>query len=90
MKSRLDLLLLAALAPGPRSAYGVVEELRRRRDATPESLIHPALRRLEGAGLVTSRRGRRRTYRLTMHGRARLGSERREWFLLARAVVKAV
>jgi PadR family transcriptional regulator, regulatory protein PadR len=84
--TRLDLLLLAALARGPKHGYGVLQELRRRHDETPESLIHPALRRLERAGLVTSRRGRERVYRLSPHGRRRLEGERRLWFGLARAV----
>jgi DNA-binding PadR family transcriptional regulator len=34
-------------------------------------------------------RGRRRLYEATQAGRARLASERREWLLLARAVVRA-
>jgi DNA-binding PadR family transcriptional regulator len=86
VETRLDLLLLAVLARGPRHGYGVLEELRRRDDSTPESLVHPALQRLERAGLVTSRRGRERVYRLAPRGRGRLERERRMWLGLARAL----
>jgi DNA-binding PadR family transcriptional regulator len=92
--TQLELLVLAVVAPGPRSGYGVARETAARagrRSGELEGHVHDVLHRLERCGLVRSRRaaGRRRRYEATRKGRARLASERREWLLLARALLSA-
>jgi transcriptional regulator len=57
-----------------------------------EGALYPALRRLEGDGLVTSgwgvseRRRRARFYRITAKGKRRLAKERTNWLEYVRAV----
>ncbi len=94
VRGRLDLLVLAVLSAGPAHGYRVIEELRRRSGGTfdlPEGTVYPALHRLEGSGLLSSRwttgsARKRRIYRLTRRGRSALERERSEWLLLARAM----
>jgi PadR family transcriptional regulator PadR len=96
-QTQLELLVLAVLAPGPRSGYRVAREAAARARLAPgqlEGRVHETLHRLERAGLARSRRtagarGRRRLFEATQAGRALLASERREWLLLARAVARA-
>jgi DNA-binding PadR family transcriptional regulator len=94
LKGHLDLLLLAAIARRPLHGYGVVEAIR---DASSgeldlaEGTVYPALYRLERAELLASKwttvgGRRRRVYRLTRRGRARLARERREWRAFAGAM----
>jgi PadR family transcriptional regulator, regulatory protein PadR len=94
LKGHLDFLLLAAIGREPLHGYAIVEAIR---DASggefdlAEGTVYPALYRLEGAGLLAStwkRVGgrRRRIYRLTRRGRARLERERKEWKAFAGAV----
>lgn len=94
LKGHLDTLLLASLADGPRHGYAVREALRTGSGAQfdlPTGTIYPALRRLEGAGLVRgtwSEAGgrRRRSYELTPAGRQRLSHDRAAWRDFAAAV----
>ena len=88
LTGHLDLIVLAALAPGPAHGYAVIEEIpRRSRDAfdLPEGTIYPALHRLEAAGLLTGRwltaesGGRRRVYTLTRRGERALAERRAVW-----------
>ena len=87
LKGHLDVLLLAALADGPRHGYAVKEALREGSDGRfdlPTGTVYPALHRLERAGLIpstwTSAGGRRRrTYALTRPGRHALERERTDW-----------
>jgi PadR family transcriptional regulator PadR len=87
LKGHLDLVLLAVLADGPAHGYALVEELRLRSDGSfdlAEGTVYPALYRLESAGLLASKwtiasGRRRRTYRLTRRGAAKLAKERGEW-----------
>jgi PadR family transcriptional regulator PadR len=96
--TQLELLVLAVVAPGPRSGYGVARQTAARSGCEPgelEARVHDTLHRLERCGLVRSRRaagarGPRRLYEVTRAGRARLASERRVWLLLARAFARAV
>jgi PadR family transcriptional regulator, regulatory protein PadR len=94
LKGHLDVLLLAALADGPRHGYAVKEALRLGsggRFDLPTGTVYPALHRLEAAGLiagswsVTDGR-RRRTYRLTTAGRRRLAADRANWREFATAI----
>src|SRR4051794_41715560 len=58
LKGHLDMIVLAALAPGPAHGYAVIEEIRRKSGRAfdlPEGTIYPALHRLEQAGLLSSR-----------------------------------
>jgi PadR family transcriptional regulator, regulatory protein PadR len=90
----MDFLLLAAIARQPLHGYGVVEAIREVSDGEldlAEGTVYPALYRLEGAGLLASAwttvgGRRRRVYRLTKRGRARLERERKEWKTFAGAV----
>src|SRR5689334_2078185 len=94
LRGHLELLLLAALARANLHGYALIEWLRTRSDGAldlGEGSVYPALRRLEAAGFVTSawltESGRRkRIYRLTKRGEARLRSEREGWDDLVRTV----
>lgn len=75
--------------------YQLVKEMETRSSGYfrfKEGTLYPALHRLERDGLIagyweTSPAGqRRRYYRMTPAGRARLDSMLREWHLFARAV----
>ena len=87
LKGHLDVLLLAALEDGPRHGYAVIEALRQAtggRLDLPTGTIYPALRRLEGAGLIAGSWAvvggrRRRSYRLTPAGRRALTGKRADW-----------
>jgi len=88
LKGHLDMIVLAALAPGPAHGYAVIEEIRRKSGRAfdlPEGTIYPALHRLEQAGLLTSRwvtaqsGRRRRVYSLTRQGERALAQRRAIW-----------
>ena len=87
LKGHLDALLLAALEPGPRHGYAIMETLRTSsggRIDLPTGTLYPALHRLERAGLIASSWSvvggrRRRTYKLTPAGRQTLRAERTAW-----------
>ena len=94
LKGHLDGMLLAALEPGPRHGYGIMEALRAGSGGQfdlPTGTVYPALHRLERAGLVAgtwSRAGgrRRRVYELTPAGRRMLDAERGTWRQFSAAV----
>jgi PadR family transcriptional regulator, regulatory protein PadR len=94
LRGHLELLLLAALARAEQHGYALIEWLRNQSAGAldlGEGSVYPALRRLEAAGFVTSSwrtdGGRRkRVYRLTKRGEARLRSEREGWNDLVRTV----
>jgi DNA-binding PadR family transcriptional regulator len=87
LKGHLDGMLLAALEPGPRHGYAIMEVLRAGSGGQfdlPTGTVYPALHRLERAGLVQaawSEAGgrRRRVYQLTPAGRRALDTERGTW-----------
>ena len=88
LKGHLDMIVLAALAPGPAHGYAVIEEIRRKSGRAfdlPEGTIYPALHRLEQAGLLSSRwvtaesGRRRRVYALTRQGGRALAERRAVW-----------
>jgi DNA-binding PadR family transcriptional regulator len=85
METRLELSLLAVLAPGPRPARTVLDELRRRGVGASPAAVFDTLRGLERRGLVA-----RGPWRLTPAGRARLARERGAWLGLARTVAAAL
>jgi PadR family transcriptional regulator PadR len=94
LKGHLDGMLLAALEPGPRHGYAIMEVLRAGSGGQfdlPTGTIYPALRRLERAGLVVgtwSEAGgrRRRVYELTPAGHHTLDAERGTWRQFSAAV----
>src|SRR4051812_30236592 len=94
LKGHLDVLLLAALADGPRHGYAVKEALREGsggRFDLPTGTVYPALRRLADAGLISGSWSvvdgrRRRSYRLTAAGRRRLATDRANWRSFAAAI----
>jgi PadR family transcriptional regulator, regulatory protein PadR len=98
LKGHLELLLLAAIQPGPAHGYAIAETLRARSKGAfdlPEGTLYPALHRLEHAGLLASRWSevngrRRRVYQLTAKGQKSLASRRGEWQDFSRAVQAVV
>ena len=88
LKGHLDMIVLAALAPGPAHGYAVIEEIKRRSAGAfdlPEGTIYPVLHRLEHAGLLAARwvtadtGRRRRVYELTRRGERALAEQRAVW-----------
>jgi len=88
LKGHLDMIVLAALVPGPAHGYAVIEEIRRRSGGAfdlPEGTIYPVLHRLEESGMLSGRwvtadsGRRRRVYRLTRRGERQLADQRAVW-----------
>jgi PadR family transcriptional regulator, regulatory protein PadR len=98
LKGHLDVLLLAALAGGPRHGYAIKERLRDDsggRFDLPTGTVYPALHRLEAADLITGTWSvvdgrRRRSYQLTSIGRRRLEAERGNWREFAGAITSVL
>jgi transcriptional regulator len=95
LKGHLDMIVLAALAPGPAHGYAVIEEIKRRSGGAfelPEGTIYPVLHRLEEAGLLSGRwvtadsGRRRRVYTLTRRGERELSEQRAVWEKFAGAI----
>jgi DNA-binding PadR family transcriptional regulator len=94
LKGHLDMLLLAALAAGPRHGYALIEQLRAQSQEVfdlPEGTVYPALHRLERDGLVSStwtvQDGRkRRVYAITRRGIRSLEDRKAAWATFAAGV----
>ena len=95
LKGHLDMIVLAALEPGPAHGYAVIEAIRRRSGEAfdlPEGTVYPVLHRLENAGYLASRwttaeSGRkRRVYVLTKRGERALAAQRSTWEQFATAI----
>jgi len=94
LRGHLELLILSVLADGPLHGYAVIDELRTRSDEVfdlAEGTVYPVLHRLEVAGYLGSEWGevggrRRRSYRLTRAGAARLEHQRASWQLFSTSV----
>ena len=95
LKGHLDMIVLAALAPGPTHGYAVIDEIKRRSGGAfdlSEGTVYPVLHRLEQAGLlagrwVTADSGRRRrVYAITRRGRRELGERRAVWQQFSEAI----
>jgi PadR family transcriptional regulator, regulatory protein PadR len=91
----LELLILKALASGPKHGYAIVEHLRvTSRDALQigESALYPALQRLllrgwaKAAWGVSENNRRARFYTLTPAGRKQLAGERAEFDRMVRVI----
>lgn len=94
LRGHLDALILAVLEGEPRHGYAIMEALQARSGGAldlPTGTLYPALRRLERAGYLHSEwstiGGReRRTYQLTIAGRASLAKERLDWHDFAKVI----
>ena len=94
LKGHLDMIVLAALAPGPAHGYAVIEAIKRRSGGAfdlPEGTVYPVLHRLEHSGLLSSRwtdesGRRRRVYALTRRGERALAEQRAVWDRFAEAI----
>lgn len=99
MRGTLDLLILKALAFGPRHGYAVVEWIEQATDDTllvGEGTLYPALHRLERQGLIEASWGlsdnnrRARYYQLSAAGRRRLSAGSSSWHRFVEAAARAL
>lgn len=99
LQGTLDVLVLRAIADGPRHGYAVSRWVRERTAGTidiEDAPLYKALRRLEHAGCVEAEWGasdnnrRARFYRLTPAGRRRLRAEEATWRRYAAAMGAAL
>ncbi|MEZ5316240.1 MAG: PadR family transcriptional regulator [Vicinamibacterales bacterium] len=99
LQGTLDVLILRALADGPRHGYAVSRWVRDRTDGTlqiEDAPLYKALRRLESAGCVTAHWGasennrRARYYTLTAAGRRRLRAGESAWRRYAGAMAQVL
>ena len=97
MQGTLDVLILTALADGPRHGYDVVEWIRRETHGTlriEDGALYTSLHRMEKRGWLghewqVSPKGRRaKYYHLTAAGRTELRAGERSWRRFATAVSK--
>jgi PadR family transcriptional regulator PadR len=99
LRETLELLILKALAWGPRHGYAVAEWIEQATQATlliDEGTLYPALHRLAARSLVKAEWGlsensrRAKYYSLTPAGRARLRSQGAAWHLYVYAIGAAL
>jgi PadR family transcriptional regulator len=99
LQGTLDVVVLRALADGPRHGYAVSQWVHERTDGTlqvQDAALYKALRRLEHDDCVLAEWGssennrRARYYRLTAKGRRRLRSEESSWRRYAAAVFQVL
>jgi transcriptional regulator len=95
----LDLLVLRALALGPRHGLGIarrIEQITRDEFEVKAGSLFPALYRMERAGWLKSTWGssetrrKARFYQLTQAGRRQLESETADWRRIVAAVANAL
>lgn len=95
IQGTLEMLVLKALARGPRHGYGVaewIEQTSQQALKVEEGALYPALHRLELRGLLKAEWGasennrRAKFYRVTAEGRKRLEAESQRWARLSAAV----
>ncbi len=95
LRGTLDMMILKALAPGPRHGYGVarwIEEGSGDELQIEEGSLYPALHRMERRGWIEAEWGqsennrRAKFYHLTDDGRGQLRAETAAWIQFARAV----
>jgi transcriptional regulator len=99
LQGTLDVLILRALADGPRHGYAVSRWVRDRTGGTlqiEDAPLYKALRRLEQADCLAAEWGaseskrRARYYRLTPAGRRRLRAEESAWRRYASAMFEVL
>lgn len=95
LRGTLDMMILKALATGPRHGFAVARWIEEGTDdvlSIEEGSLYPALHRMERRGWIEAEWGRsennRRAkfYRLTPEGRRQLAAETAAWSRFARAV----
>jgi transcriptional regulator len=95
LQGTLDMLILRTLIFGPRHGHGIAVTIQRSSEddlLVDHGSLYPALRRLEGQGLITSKWGvsdlnrRARFYELTRAGRKKLTAETGKWERMVRAI----
>lgn len=99
LQGTLDVLVLKALAWGPRHGYGVAGWIRETTDdelSVEEGALYTALHRMEKRRWLESEWGlsennrRAKYYRLTEAGMAQLRQQSRDWTTYAEAVFKVL
>ena len=99
LRGTLDLMILKALAAGPRHGWGLTQWIRQTTDGALEiedGALYPALRRLEDREWIraewgTSENNRRaRYYELTGKGKRQLERELATWMRFSEALGKIV
>jgi transcriptional regulator len=99
LRGTLDVLILKALARGPRHGYAIAETIQQASDQVlrvEEGALYPALHRLELRGLlrpewgVSDNNRRAKFYALTAAGRRRLLEETSNWKRLSFAVTQVL
>jgi len=95
----LDMLVLRTLSLGTLHGYAIAQHIERSsRDVfqLEQGSLYPALERLQGSGLVTSKWGtsptgrRARYYTITASGRKRLGEEIHNYDALMHAIARVL
>lgn len=95
----LDVLILKALAGGPRHGYGVARWLEHAASGSivvEDGSLYPALYRLEQRGWIEADWGmtelgrKARFYSLTRKGRAQLVAETEEWLAFSSVVTRVL
>jgi transcriptional regulator len=99
LQGTLDMLILKALAWGPRHGYGIARWLQQTTDdalSVEEGSLYPALHRMVGRGWVTAEWGlsknnrRAKYYTLTGRGRRQLRTETLNWSRFTAAIAKVL
>src|SRR5271169_5666486 len=99
VQGTLDLLILKALALGPRHGLGIarrIEQVTRGTFQVKPGSLFPALHRMEEEGWLSSSWGesennrRAKYYKLTSTGRRQLESETKRWGRISMAIARAL
>lgn len=99
LQGTLDVLVLKALAAGPRHGYAVARWIRETTDGTleiEEGALYTTLHRMEKRKWLASQWGvsennrRAKYYALTVDGRRQLAAGERDWTRYAEAVFKVL
>lgn len=99
LQGTLDMLILKALAWGPRHGYGIARWIQETTDdalSVEEGSLYPALHRMVGRGWVTAEWGlsennrRAKYYTLTGAGRRQLRAETLNWSRFTEAIAKVL
>lgn len=99
LQGTVDVLVLRALAAGPRHGYAVSAWIRDRSEGAlglEEAALYQSLHRLEARGWIAAEWGlsennrRAKFYRLSRRGRRQLTSQAVEWRRYAEAVFKVL
>jgi PadR family transcriptional regulator PadR len=98
LQGTLDLLILKALALGPRHGLGIarrIEQVTRGTFQVKPGSLFPALHRMEDEGWLSSwgeseNNRRAKFYQLTRAGRRQLGAETQRWARVSAAIARVL